>query len=91
MLAPRDPGADAPDAKPLQVPGRGISITLEDVRFGYDPERPVLDGLSLHVPAGTSCALVGLSGSGKSTVLRLLLRFFDPSQGRVLVAGQDIR
>ena len=80
---------DAPGARPLMV-GRG-HLRLEDVRFGYDPDREILKGVSLDVPPGTSCAVVGPSGAGKSTLARLLYRFYDPQGGRVLIDGQDIR
>ena len=80
---------DAPGARPLVV-GRG-HLRLEDVRFGYDPDREILKGVSLDVPPGTSCAVVGPSGAGKSTLARLLYRFYDPQGGRVLIDGQDIR
>ena len=80
---------DAPGSRPLVV-GRG-HLRLEDVRFGYDPDREILKGVSLDVPPGTSCAVVGPSGAGKSTLARLLYRFYDPQGGRVLIDGQDIR
>jgi ATP-binding cassette subfamily B protein len=66
-------------------------VSFRDVTFGYDPARPVLDGFTLDVPAGMSVALVGATGSGKSTVARLLLRFYDPQRGAVLVDGVDLR
>ena len=66
-------------------------VAFEDVVFGYEKDKPVLNGLSFHVDAGQMIALVGGSGAGKSTVLNLLLRFFDPWQGRVLIDRQDIR
>ena len=71
-------------------PGRG-SITFENVRFGYQPDRPVLNDFQLEVPAGRSVALVGSTGSGKSTVARLLPRFYDANAGRILIDGADIR
>ena len=71
-------------------PGRG-SITFENVRFGYQPDRPVLNDYRLEVPAGRSVALVGSTGSGKSTVARLLPRFYDANAGRILIDGADIR
>jgi ATP-binding cassette subfamily B protein/subfamily B ATP-binding cassette protein MsbA len=61
------------------------------VVFGYEKDKPVLNGLSFHVKPGQTIAVVGGSGAGKSTVLNLLMRFFDPWQGRVLIDGQDIR
>jgi len=66
------------------------SIRFDQVRFGYDPEREILKGLDLDIPAGTSCAIVGPSGAGKSTIARLLYRFYDPTDGRILIDGQDI-
>jgi len=69
-----------------------LSLELRDVTFGYRPEfPPILKHLCLKVPEGTSCALVGGSGSGKSTILRLLSRFYDPAGGTVLVGGHDVR
>ncbi len=80
--------ADAPDAPPLVVSDG--AITLDHVSFGYVPETPVLNDLSLHVPAGTKVALVGPSGAGKSTVINLILRFYEPDSGTVSIDGQDL-
>ena len=80
---------DKPDAKPLAV-AEG-AIRFEDVRFAYDPERPILKGLSFEVPAGRTVAIVGPSGAGKSTISRLLFRFYDLTGGRITIDGQDIR
>ncbi len=80
---------DAPDAKPLQVTGG--EIVFDDVRFSYEPEREILRGLSFRVGPGQKLALVGHSGSGKSTVGRLLFRFYDVSSGAIRIDGQDIR
>ena len=66
-------------------------VRFEDVRFGYADERPILDGLSLTIPEGESLALVGATGSGKSTVAALLARFYDPDGGRVTIGGIDVR
>ncbi|NEB36464.1 ABC transporter ATP-binding protein [Streptomyces sp. SID14515] len=66
-------------------------IEFDDVRFGYDDERPVLDGFSLTVEPGETVAVVGASGSGKSTVSLLLPRFYDVSHGAVLIGGHDVR
>lgn len=67
------------------------SVEFEDVRFGYDASRPVLDGFSLTIEPGETVAVVGASGSGKSTVSLLLPRFYDVSRGAVLVGGHDVR
>jgi ABC-type transport system involved in Fe-S cluster assembly fused permease/ATPase subunit len=80
---------DRAGAKPLQV-GSG-AIRFDDVRFSYDPERPILKGLSFEVPAGKTVAVVGPSGAGKSTISRLLFRLYDVSGGRITIDGQDIR
>jgi len=66
-------------------------VRLDNVHFGYTPDREVLRGVSLEAPPGSTLALVGPSGCGKSTVLRLLFRFYDPSRGRALIDGQDLR
>jgi ATP-binding cassette subfamily B protein len=79
---------DAPDAKPLRVTqGR---IEFRDVRFGYTPERPVFDGLSVVIEPGQRVGLVGFSGSGKSTFVGLILRYYEPQAGRILIDGTDI-
>jgi len=80
---------DAPDAKTL-VTGPG-AVDLDNVVFGYDKERPILKGVSLHVPPGQTVAIVGPSGSGKSTIGRLLFRFYDVVDGAMRIDGQDIR
>ncbi|MCA3427525.1 MAG: ABC transporter ATP-binding protein/permease, partial [Roseomonas sp.] len=80
---------DAPDAKPLAM-GAG-EIRFEDVRFGYRPDREILKGVSFTVPPGRMLAIVGPTGAGKSTISRLLFRFYDTTGGRVLVDGQDVR
>jgi ATP-binding cassette subfamily B protein len=76
--------------QPRPFPGRS-DVRFEDVRFGYGDERPILDGLSLEIPEGTSLALVGSTGSGKSTAAALLARFYDPDGGRVTIGGTDVR
>jgi len=81
--------ADAPDAAELQV--RGGSVVFDDVRFAYDPVRPILHGVSFEIPAGRKVAVVGPSGSGKSTLARLLYRFYDIDGGQIRIDGQDIR
>jgi ATP-binding cassette, subfamily B, heavy metal transporter len=80
---------DRPGAKPLSV--RAGNIRFEHVRFAYEPQRPILDGLSFEVPAGKTVAVVGPSGAGKSTISRLLFRFYDVTGGRITIDGQDIR
>jgi ATP-binding cassette subfamily B protein len=74
----------------LEQPARG-DVRLEGVRFGHEGDHAVLDGLDLHVPPGESLALVGATGSGKSTVAGLLARLYDPEDGRVLLDGHDLR
>ena len=80
---------DAPHAKPLET--MGGSIRFEGVTFGYRPSKPTIQGFDLEIPAGHTVALVGASGAGKSTILNLILRFYDVDQGAVLIDGQDIR
>lgn len=80
---------DAPDAQPLP-PIEG-AVRFEHVRFGYNPERPVVDGLDLDVAAGQTVALVGHTGAGKSTIIKLLARFYDPQSGRITIDGHDLR
>ena len=82
--------ADAPDAQPLPTPLRG-DIRFENVRFGYDPARPVLHEVNLHIQPGERVALLGPSGVGKSTLLALVARLYDPDAGRVLIDGHDLR
>jgi len=79
---------DAPDATPLTVTGG--HVRFEDVRFGYEGERPILKGIDIDVPAGSTLAIVGPSGAGKSTIARLLYRFYDLSGGRITIDGQDV-
>jgi ATP-binding cassette subfamily B protein len=67
-----------------------LSVRVEDLHFGYDPERPVLKGIDLDVPAGSTTAIVGRSGSGKSSLARLLMRLYSPQQGRILLDGRPI-
>lgn len=76
---------------PRHLPAGGADVSFADVRFGYDPERPILDGLDLEIPSGTSVALVGATGSGKSTAAGLLARFYDVQGGAVRVGGIDVR
>ena len=80
---------DATDARDLQITGG--EIRLQDVRFGYDSEREILKGVSLSVGAGQTVAIVGSTGSGKSTIGRLLFRFYDVTGGALTIDGQDVR
>ncbi|ONG50918.1 metal ABC transporter permease [Pseudoroseomonas deserti] len=80
--------ADAPGAGPLKAgPGE---LVFDDVRFGYRPDRTILKGVSFTVPAGKTLAIVGPTGAGKSTISRLLFRFYDPQAGRILLDGEPI-
>ncbi|MGV0910431.1 ABCB family ABC transporter ATP-binding protein/permease [Martelella sp. FOR1707] len=77
---------DAPD---LQI--RQGAIAFKDVHFSYDPSRPILKGVSFEVPAGKTVAIVGPTGAGKSTISRLLFRFYDVNEGAITIDGQDLR
>lgn len=80
---------DKADAKPLDVQGGRVS--LQNLSFGYDGARPILKGISLEVEPGQTVAIVGSSGSGKSTIGRLLFRFYDVGGGALLIDDQDVR
>ncbi|MGJ8622224.1 MAG: ABCB family ABC transporter ATP-binding protein/permease [Yoonia sp.] len=80
---------DKPDARALKVDGGQVS--LQNIVFGYDAERPILKGINLDVAPGQTVAIVGSSGSGKSTIGRLLFRFYDVGDGALLIDGQDVR
>ncbi len=84
----QDPMSPVPPAQPV----RG-GLAMQDVRFFYPsrPDTPALDGVTLTIAPGETVALVGPSGAGKSTVFQLLLRFFDPASGRILLDGVDLR
>ena len=77
-------------SRPLPEPVRG-EVRLEAVRFGYGDGPDVLEDVDLHVPAGQTHGIVGATGAGKTTLVRLVLRFSDPRSGRVLVDGHDVR
>jgi ABC-type multidrug transport system fused ATPase/permease subunit len=80
---------DAPDARPLAI-GKG-EIGFEAIGFSYHQDKPVIDGLHLTVQAGEKIGLVGLSGAGKTTLVNLLLRFYDLKDGAIRIDGQNIR
>ena len=84
------PRAEAPVTLPQQDE---VSVSLDQVSFAYEarPDKPVLDGLTIHIPAGSHVALVGPSGAGKSTLFHLLLRFYDPLSGAIKLNNCDIR
>jgi ATP-binding cassette subfamily B protein/subfamily B ATP-binding cassette protein MsbA len=93
ILDAEDEVPDKPTAHPfVRQPARqGIAVSFENVTFGYEPNRPVLKNVNLHVQAGETVALVGSTGAGKTTLASLVPRFFDPWQGRVLLDGVDAR
>ncbi len=80
---------DKPGAQPLKITAGRVSF--KDVQFAYDPNRPILKGISFEVPAGNTVAIVGPSGAGKSTISRLLFRFYDVQEGEIAIDGQDVR
>lgn len=80
---------DTPDAKPLAL--RKGEIKFDHVSFAYDVRKPILKNINFVVPAGNTVALVGPTGSGKSTMLKLLDRFYDVKSGCISIDGQDIR
>ena len=84
------PDVAAPPGAPA-LSAEGGALSFEQVSFGYDPRRPILKGVDFAVPSGGMLAIVGASGAGKSTIGRLLFRFYDVTEGRVLIDGQDIR
>ena len=80
---------DKPSAADLKI--SGPVIRFEDVHFHYDPDRQILKGISFEIPAGKTTAIVGPTGAGKSTISRLLYRFYDVTGGRITIDGQDLR
>ncbi|MDX1690809.1 MAG: ABC transporter ATP-binding protein [Acidimicrobiia bacterium] len=88
---------DVLDTDPTIVPGSVAldrvdgAVRFEDVSFAYHRDAPVLEGLDLEIPAGDTIAIVGATGAGKSTVIKLLLRFYDPTGGRITLDGHDLR
>jgi ATP-binding cassette subfamily B protein/subfamily B ATP-binding cassette protein MsbA len=89
ILDARPRVVDAPQTKPLPSPHR--ELVFENVHFGYHGGREVLQGVNLKIPFGETVAIVGPNGCGKTTLANLLPRFFDPTQGRVLIDGIDLR
>jgi ATP-binding cassette, subfamily B, bacterial len=84
--------ADPTTPKSLPVAGAGLgAVHFRNLQFGYDPAAPVLRGFDLAIPAGASVAIVGATGSGKSTVARLLVRFYDVDEGGISIDGVDVR
>lgn len=81
---------DVPDAAPLVIDGKA-TVTFDHVSFGYSSRGLILKDVSFTVPAGKSVAIVGTSGAGKSTISRLLFRFYDVTSGKIFINGQDIR
>jgi ABC-type multidrug transport system fused ATPase/permease subunit len=98
-VAALDKIVDVLDEEPEIRDGRGAldlpriegHVAFEDVRFGYGDGPEVLHGIDLDVPAGTTVALVGHTGAGKSTIAKLLARFYDPRDGRITIDGHDVR
>ncbi|WP_243438362.1 ABC transporter ATP-binding protein [Fundidesulfovibrio soli] len=80
---------EAPDAKPLEITSGRVEFS--DVTFGYDPARPVLGDVSFSCPGGSTVAVVGQTGAGKTSLISLLLRFYDPQKGAITIDGQDLR
>jgi ATP-binding cassette subfamily B protein len=94
LLAVAEDVTDRPAATvlaPHLAGERAAEVVFEDVQFGYRPDRAILKGVSFRIPPGKSLAIVGPTGAGKSTIGRLLFRFYDVTGGRVLVDGQDVR
>ncbi len=89
-LVDQHPQVTSP-ANPKAIPSGGLDIEVKDVRFAYDPGNDVLAGTSVSIPAGSSLAIIGPNGCGKSTLINLLPRFFDVGGGSIQIGGNDIR
>jgi len=89
MASPRAPVPEAADARPL--PDGGLDVTLAEVFFAYEPDQPVLSGVSFRIDPGEIVALVGSTGAGKTTLCELLVRLTDPTAGAVSLGGVDLR
>jgi ATP-binding cassette subfamily B protein len=87
----REPTSTKAPEKPLDVASLRGEITFEDVHFTYGDDEEALTGIDLRIPAGQTVAFVGETGAGKSTLVKLVARFYDPTGGRVTVDGQDLR
>ena len=88
MDQPTEP-ADASGA--VELSHTEGDVRMEEVRFGYDPEKTIIHGLNLHAAPGELTAIVGPTGAGKTTLINLLMRFYDPDQGRITLDGRDIQ
>ena len=81
--------ADAPGA--ISLPETAGDVRMEHIRFGYDPEKIIIHNLNLHAKPGSLVAIVGPTGARKTTIINLLMRFYDPQSGRILMDGHDSR
>ena len=88
MDQPTEP-ADASGA--VELSHTEGDVRMEEVRFGYDPEKTIIHGLNLHAAPGELTAIVGPTGAGKTTLINLLMRFYDPDSGRITLDGRDIQ